>query len=236
MKFIKEIAKIFLKEEMNELETYKLKEQKEINENKIRNYYGNKYPKTNIFYTRTDKLGVINIDVRQFLNWRNCLLPIVKGEIDDDKAFNSLNWVIDNIRYSPDSNIYRQNEYWAFNYETLDSKKGDCEDGMILLYCIMRYNGVPYWKIRCTTGNVLNPITKKEEGHAFLTYYVQSLDKWVILDWCFVPNQLHPLDRKPYKEENLYISTWFSFNEEFAYAKDVKDILKMNNTNPEVKK
>jgi len=222
MNWIKEIAKIVLKEEIKILESQIPKK------NFYQEYYNNKYPKTDIFYKRTDKLGTINIDVRQFLNFNNCLFPKINGENDSEKAINSLIWVIDNIKYIPDKTEYGLEEYWAYGYETFNYKKGDCEDGAILLYDIMRANGIPAWKLRINAGLVNNPLNQKV-GHCFVVYYNEETNKWQLLDWCYYPSKLGLEFRDEYKNEANYITTWFSFNENFSYNKDIKDIPKMEN-------
>lgn len=179
-------------------------------------YYNNKYPKANISYKRTDKLETIQIDVRQFLNPNNYLLPKVEGITDDEKAINCLKYVINNIKYIPDKVEYGLDEYWAFNYETFNIKKGDCEDGAILLYCIMRANGIPDWKIRVSAGWV--EYNGVKEGHCYLTYYCEESDKWVVLDWCYFPNTMKIIDRQDYKDNTMYGDIWFSFNSQHSWS------------------
>lgn len=194
---------------------------KKIRERQLEKYWNNKYPIKNIIYRRVDKLGEKTIDVRLFLNHHNYYLPTIEGKTDDEIALNSLKWVIDNIKYIADSNQYKNNEYWAFGYETLYSRQGDCEDGAILLYEILRDNKIPSWKIRLTAGYVINPITNKKEGHAYLTYYCQEKNKWITLDWCYFPDLTKIKDRINYEENKIYSDVWFSFNEEYAWTDNV---------------
>ena len=221
MEFIKSLARFILQEELDDLNNQIPK----VNSKEV--YYNTKYPKVNIFYKRTDKLGTINIDVRQFLNYKNCLLPIVKGITDDEKAFNCLTWVMDNIKYVSDKVQYGLDEYWDYNYETLNTKCSDCEGMSILLYCIMRHNNIPYWKIRVTTGNVDDG--KVKGGHCWVSYFCEETNKWVLLDCCYHSNKLLINQRKDYKGESYYKACWFSFNENYSYAKDIKDIPKYKN-------
>jgi len=205
---------------MNFIKLFLKKSEKVIEEQTKEDYYNSKYPTQNVLYRRTDKFGKLNIDVRQFINPRNFALPIIDGEVDDEKALNSLNWVRNNLKYVSDSKQFGLPEYWAFSYETLNRKKDDCEGGAILLTNIMLKNGIPNWKIRVNCGNVQNPYTKKLEGHAYVSYYCEESDKWVLLDWCYLPNSLDISNRKNYKDENIYKDIWFSFNEENAYGRD----------------
>jgi len=65
--------------------------------------------------------------------------------------------------------------------------------------------------------------------NCYLTYYSEIEDKWLVLDWCFLPNLNEFKDRVDYKEEKTYEPCWFSFNNEFAWTKglnsDAKDLL-----------
>ena len=181
-------------------------------------YYNNKYPKENITYARVDRGNTINIDVRQFLNKNNFTLPKFIG-LDDEITLKCLDYVRTNIIYTPDKTQFGLNEYWSFGYETFQLKKGDCEDGAILLYDILRYNNIPAWKIRVTAGNVKNSYTGVKEGHCYIIYYCEIKDKWVSLDWCYYPNWIKIEDRVDYKEEVFYDNVWFSFNEDYSWSK-----------------
>jgi len=162
-------------------------------------YYNNKYPKKNIAYKRTDRNGTIRIDVRQFLNHHNYKLMEIVGADDDEIAYESLMYVMDNIKYTPDKSQYGMNEYWCFNYETLNSKKGDCEDGAILLYSLMRKNGIPAWKIRLNAGLVgtgTNSFKKVEDID--ILWYSQK-----VIDYGIIPKVLLQESKKANESVNL---------------------------------
>lgn len=216
MGFLKTIARSILSDEMEELDNYR-NEEKITNSKKIKeDYYNKKYPENDVPYFRTDNQKTIQIDVRQFVNPNDFNLPIVSGTTDDEKALNCLRWIIQNIKYVPDKQQYGMGEYWAFPYQTLNNKKGDCEDGAILLASMMIKNGIPNWKIRVSAGNVL--LNNQNAGHAYVTYYYEEGDRWVLLDWCYWPNQKEISDRIDYKFEELYKDIWFSFNDEYAFG------------------
>ena len=193
------------------------------NKTSKRNFYNDKYPKKNLLYKRTEPEGTYQIDVRMFLNPKNHRLPKIDGLNDDSKALSGLKWIINNITYKAE-----RAEYWSFGYQTQKRKFGDCEDGAILLYDMLRNAGIPGWKLRLSAGWV--NWRNKKVGHAYLTYYVEENDRWVILDWCYYPN-LNPVNwREDYKNEVNYEKTWFSFNEDYAWAKglntDARKVLK----------
>jgi predicted transglutaminase-like cysteine proteinase len=172
----------------------------------------NKYPKSDVTYVRQEKDGVYEIDVRNYIDEYDSSIPSLGANNDDDTALNCLVWVINNIKYIPDKTQYGIQEFWAYSYQTLRRKAGDCEDGAILLYNIMLKSGIPYWKIRLTAGNT------PYGGHAYVTYYEESQDRWVSLDWCYFPTKLPIKDRVNYKEDKLYGDVWFSWNKKYAFA------------------
>ena len=183
-------------------------------------YYNNKYPKADLTYRGR---GTLPIDLRDFFNVHDNKVGRVSKTLkgsDDVKALEGLKWVIKNIIYTTDKD---PSEWWQFSYETINRKKGDCEDGAILLANILIQAGVPYWKLRLTAGWVQTGT--KKTGHAYLTYYCVQSDKWVILDWCYWANTLEIPDRNDYKKESKYKEVWFSWNEKFSYSKGLNDVL-----------
>lgn len=231
MEFLRKIARILIGDEIKEFEDtiYDLisKEIKKDKICKLKNYYNTKYPTHNLSYRKKVFDKEFKIDIRQFLNKNNYKLPKIDGTSDDEIALNSLKWIIKNIKYISDKKQYNLNEYWADSWEVLETKIDDCDGGAFLLYDIMRKNEIPAWKIRVTCGSIND--NHISGGHCFIVYFIESEEKWVLLDWCFYPNTSVLSERKDYKNENYYKNAWFSFNEEHSWAKDVKDIPKMKN-------
>lgn len=213
---------IELREEIFKLE----KEKEELDyQSLLEEELNDKYPKTSYFYKGgrlTPKYNKeIGIDVRNFFNPYDenikMLLKEIKAETDDDKAFECLKWVMDNIKYKSDISARGRKEYWQYAYETAKIKEGDCEDGMILLMNLMLQAGIPYWKIRPSMGFV--KVGNKKVGHAYLTYYYEEEDKWVLLDWCYYNNRLPISLRLDYKDEELYIHPiWASWNLKYIFS------------------
>lgn len=198
--------------------------------NEKEDYFNNKYPQKNIVYKREELDGSYTIDIRNFIQPYDRQLPKLKSETDDEKALEGLKWVINNIEYVSDSLGYNKMEFWAYAYQTLYHKTGDCEDGAILLHNLLLANGVPYWKLRLSAGWVIN--NGKKEGHAYLTYYCEESDKWVVLDWCYWPNKFKIKDRPDYKDEGNYLDVWFSWNQRYCFSeglnKEAKEIINGN--------
>ena len=184
-------------------------------------YYNEKYPQEDIIYsgrvipTTSNNVG---IDVRNFFNFYDSeVREIVEGLkisrlSDDDKALKCLLWAVDNIKYVGDEKKGSK-EFWQFAFETLHYKTGDCEDGAILLANMLLIAGIPYWKIRVSVGAV------KGGAHAYLTYYCELRDKWVVLDWCYWVNKTNIIDRVDYKDDKNYLEVWLSWNERYSFAK-----------------
>lgn len=193
-------------------------------------YYNNKYPKQDILYKGRVVPGTsdnVEIDIRDFFTpfdseVKKVVVSIVGGGADDDKALKCLLWVIDNVKYVGDKTRGHR-EFWQFGFETLHYKTGDCEDGAILLANMLLVAGIPYWKIRLSMGLTKNGV------HVYLTYYCESSDKWIVLDWCYLVNKKKVKERKDYKDEGNYLKVGFSWNLKYSFAKglnvDAKHLL-----------
>ena len=194
-------------------------------QNPLEEEFNNKYPKVNLTYKRVEYDDVYKIDLRNFIQENDASLPKVKGDTDDEKALNGLLWVIGHIKYTDDRKEYKNTEFWAYAYQTLKHKKGDCEDGAILLHNILLRSGVPYWKLRLTAGWV--KLDGKKVGHAYLTYYCESQNKWVVLDWCYWQNGIKIEERPDYKDEENYLEVWFSWNKKYCFTKGLNSKAKV---------
>ena len=122
-----------------------------------------------------------------------------------------------NIKYVSDYKEYKSNEYWAYAYQTLRHKKGDCEDGAILLANILLHNGVPFWRVRINAGWVKEP-KGGQVGHAYVTYCRETDNQWIVLDWCYYTKYASVKERALHSELKDYYSLWFSFDKSQAYG------------------
>jgi hypothetical protein len=226
---IKEIARWILKDEISETQSISLEFQKqnvllrsELADLKIgdvlEDQYNNKYPKTDRSVYKTIADRSILLDARCFVgNQKNMKLPIFSGT-DDEIVEQAQEWIIKNISYVSDQSQFATNEYWEFSYETLTRKKGDCEDGAILLYDILRANNIPSWKIRINIGYAVNPNNGSQGMHGYVTYYSQENAKWIAVDWCWFPDTGLIKDRPEYKDNAMYGDISYSFNEEYCWS------------------
>ena len=180
-----------------------------------------KYPKKVITYTGRyiPNHGSLKIDVRGFLINPVCkeiqFAKVWSDLPDDEAALNCLKWVIDNITYVSDPKNFGIPEFWSLPQETLSLRCGDCDSGSILLSNLMEVAGIPYFKIRLVASDTV------AGGHCWVSYYSESDASWKSMDWCFFPNKKLVKDRKDYKKDKNYGDVWFSFNRNFAFAKNI---------------
>jgi len=201
--------------------------QKELNILKLPNqnevYWNTKYPNSLVRYSCRWNNILDMLDVRWFFgNSIDDFEQIVKKDgTDDERMLFIQKWVRDNIVYDSDTNTYKVGEYWADSMETLRRRRGDCEDGAILMANLAMTANIPYWRIRITAGDV------EGGGHAYVTYLSDSQltkpfteQSWKVCDWCYYPDVL-PFDERPnYKDEPKYYTDkiWFSFNKKYAFS------------------
>ena len=162
--------------------------------------------------TLLNKSDLLKIDPRVFFTIADGSLPKIGGDNIDEVAYKSLQWVHRNIKYTSDISQFKHKEEWLFSHETLLLRKGDCDDGAILMANMMIRSGIPYWRVRLNAGSV------KGGGHCWVTYLSQK-DEWLILDWCYNYKTRGQLWSKA---EN-YFKIWFSFNQKFLFAADMLD-------------
>jgi len=165
--------------------------------------WNNKRPKKNILYPCR---GGIKTDPRMFLGFDYSIYHPTIGS-NDDKANLILDYVARKITYTSDVK-----ENWQFAYETWDRRKGDCEDGAILMNVMMLNAGIPYWRIRLNAGSV------QGGGHAYITYLREADDTWYILDWCYWYNESKDFGKR-WDDAKKYFGIWFSINQRYCYGK-----------------
>lgn len=105
----------------------------------------------------------------------------------------SLDWVSANIGYRPE-----EKDFWKFPNETIDDGFGDCEDGAILLAClILAHNKfIPYYEL------LVNVYETPSGGHVAVTLAGE------LLDWANPSLKRVPSDWK----------LWYCFNRKHSYT------------------
>ena len=85
---------------------------------------------------------------------------IVKNrDSNDTKVYKIEKWVRDNIAYHSDNKQFNMNERWTMPMETLQRRKGDCEDYAILAQYVLG------------RGNILCVRSKTGRRHAVLIFW-----------------------------------------------------------------
>ncbi|HUU86854.1 MAG TPA: transglutaminase-like domain-containing protein [Candidatus Glassbacteria bacterium] len=201
-------------------------------------YYNSKFAKNDILYGGRyfpKKRKCMMYDVRHFIwNTDHILKEYLKKNVklsnsNDEKVFVIWKSVMQWLKYTPDENSSGFTEFWQFPTETLQLGTGDCEDGAILLTSLFLTAGVPQYRCKVAVGLVQAGKSAKTGGHAWPIYLRESDNEWVIMDWCYRPNNLTVSKRKLYKQEKLYKSIWFTFNSQYSWSdhkleiKSIKD-------------
>jgi predicted transglutaminase-like cysteine proteinase len=196
-------------------------------------YYNYKYKREKVRYwgrgipKRPER---VETDIRNFITPRNYLIKNIikslklKGLSNDAKADKIQKWIFDNLTYVYDRASTGFIEYWQFPYETLHLRTGDCEDGAILMVTLMIAAGIPKWRVRVAGGLVATgQATAPTGGHAWTCYLRESDDKWVGLDWCYLPDLSPMPQKKTLKENKNYIKTFFSWNSGMCWANEMME-------------
>lgn len=211
------ISKLFKTRFANILDTY------------YKSYWNNYWVHTNVYYSarpgwKQRVKVILDIDTleqkQEMKDYFN-----VDLSTDDEKVMYALRWVIDNIKYTGDFENQKTPEYWQSAYETFKSKKGDCEDGSILIYRICRILGVPSWKLRIVASYV--SYNESIAGHAYLCYTTWGNSdismNWYVIDWCYYPKlSINSFKNISVMNIDMYSpnerSIWWAFNEDFEFA------------------
>jgi len=176
-------------------------------------YWNERHPKEHITYKRREFDREYEIDVRNYFEPFDESIPRVNSESNDGTALKSLNLVHESIKYVAEKELFGLSEYWLRAYQTWKLKKGDCEDGAILMANIMLRSGIPYWRIRLNAGNV------RGGGHAYVTYCRETDNQFVVLDWCYWFNRKLIKNRPLHKDEKNYYGLWFSWNQKYSFGR-----------------
>lgn len=116
-------------------------------------------------------------------------------------------WVAQNIKYVPDYSLGSA-EYWLYPSQTIQRKRGDCEDFAILLCSLIRAKGTPAEEVRVVAGLV--PSDGELVGHAWVELWYK--ETWLPLEAATRGPQPPPpfeyyLDYTHREHERLY---WFN--------------------------
>lgn len=162
----------------------------------------------------------------------------IRNGIDyDDQALICLKWIRANVKYQSDQDHWKVPEVWTHPNDFASILIGDCEDGALLLYALLRLKGVPYNRLLLWAGDVQQSANQSAEGHCCLFYKPQTMPlNFVAMDWCYWPNTKTPMNRGMLELYNKNVSeyiwnsgweeiwshyrrTWFCCNENVSYSR-----------------
>ena len=147
-------------------------------------------------------LSTILIFSASFSNAETTIERLVKTIIrpsnsNDLKMDKIEKWVIKNINYKSDIKQFNMMERWTLPTETLQRRRGDCEDGSILLIALAATAGVPSERLR-----LYAPIKVPSGWHACVAYRREKDDKWVWIEWAWKRNRgFAPVERRKTVDE-----------------------------------
>ena len=210
----------------------RLKNGEKLTDKELSIYYNYKYPRERIKYWGRglpNNAGRIICDVSNFIMPDDDMVKDIIQELDikisdsdhDAKAVKIQNWILENVHYVYDQTQHGYIEHWQFPYETIQLGTGDCEDGAILMASLMIAAGIPRWRVRVAGGLVATgQPTAPTGGHGWTCYLRQSDQKWIVLDWCYLPDTSPITEKKTLSENDNYITTWFSWNDKWSWGKE----------------
>jgi len=178
--------------------------------------WNNKWPMAPIIYKAQ---GTYLMDVRNLVFNRSYVLEKTSKYLigtDDEKALAALKKVKLILTYVSDDSNYNVAEFWQDPEITIQSCKGDCEDGAILLASLMRCAGIPAYRVKICAGWVKT--TDGRGGHAYVIYLADD-GNWYPLDWCYYGNEsIKNFLKVPHKDNTNYQDIWWTFNDEYSWA------------------
>lgn len=103
---------------------------------------------------------------------------VKEREPDDVKVYKIERWVSQKIKYQGDKEQFNMDRL-TLPMETLQRRRGDCEDGAVLLMHMAVTAGVPRERIR-----LYAPIATRGGGlHASVAYQREKDNVWVWMEW-----------------------------------------------------
>jgi hypothetical protein len=160
-----------------------------------------------------------NATIRDFV-----FTVVDRRDSNDLKASKIVAWVVDNIAYKTDEEVWGRMEMWQPPAVTLQRRSGDCEDGAFLVHSMMLNAGIPWERIRTYGGVVQVGQGAETGGHAWTAYQRESDDEWVILDTSYYPTTYAVEYRKPMRLLGAYyLDTLFYMTAAYAVLTEGQD-------------
>jgi predicted transglutaminase-like cysteine proteinase len=99
------------------------------------------------------------------------------------------------ISFTPDAEVWGQDDYWATPLQSLAMARGDCEDYVIAKYVTLLALGVPRQRLRLVYVRARTPDEPEPVAHMVLAYYPIPGAEPLILD--NLRAEVWPASRRP---------------------------------------
>jgi predicted transglutaminase-like cysteine proteinase len=111
-------------------------------------------------------------------------IETMKSLPDDEKLARANHFFNSRIRWTQDSYIWEEDDYWATPLEVMGRGMGDCEDFAIAKYVTLVLAGIDIDKLRITyvKARTLSKNDPANSAHMVLAYYPSATAEPVILD------------------------------------------------------
>ena len=111
-------------------------------------------------------------------------IEAMKSLPDDEKLVRANDFFNSRIRWSQDTYIWEEDDYWATPLEVMGRGMGDCEDFAIAKYVTLLLAGVDIDKLRITyvKAHALEENSPAFSAHMVLAYYPSATAEPMILD------------------------------------------------------
>lgn len=166
-------------------------------------------------YTSADEIKSNPAYVNFYFQYPNQQIGTLALEItasatsDDEKVLAIQEWVVQNIEYTEDKDQWGYEELWQPPMVTLNTRKGDCEDGAFLIISLALNAGVDPDRLRFYGGEVKAGEGARTGGHGWVAYIRESDGQWVVVDYSYYPD-LRPMDDRPIMASDMrYIEQYF---------------------------
>jgi predicted transglutaminase-like cysteine proteinase len=166
-------------------------------------------------YDMADQISFDPAFINIYLQYPNEKVAEIANKIvkpydsDDVKMEKIQRAVVKGIRYETDQEQYGYEELWVPPLQTLQSGKGDCEDGAFLIMSLALNAGVDPSRLRMYGGFVDAGPGAASGGHGWVAYKRESDNEWVAADYSYYPD-LRPMDvRTPLREDDKYVDDYF---------------------------
>ncbi|MBU1237117.1 MAG: transglutaminase-like cysteine peptidase [Gammaproteobacteria bacterium] len=141
-----------------------------------------------------------------FSDWQHATVDASAMNISRDKLRRVNEFFNRRIRFSSDTEIWGQSDYWATPMETIAKGTGDCEDFTIGKYFTLLSANIPDQQLRLVyvKARIGGPNSSLSQAHMVLAYYATPDAEPLVLDNLIT--EIRPASRRP------DLTPVFSFN------------------------